>query len=114
MHYYGWNVSSGLSFGKIAAQASAFRNQQGPMTVFCLEMGDATDGANRDSNWMDVLNQSLNNPAGSAAWYANWSDAGADRLLTAPYDFSGLTDYGQVVRTAMQRPTAAARASMQR
>jgi hypothetical protein len=71
------------------------------MTVFCLEVGDATDGQNRDANWMEVLQQSLNNLPGSAAWYANWSDASADRLLAAPYDFSRLTDYGQVVRTAM-------------
>jgi Cellulase (glycosyl hydrolase family 5) len=100
-HYYGWIVSSGLSLGQVAAQCSAFRNQQGPMTVFCLETGDSTDGRNRDANWKQVLLQSLNNPPSSAAWYANWSDTGADQLLAAPYDFSSLTDYGQVVRTAM-------------
>lgn len=100
-HYYGWMPSNGMSWDHVKSEAAAFQNKQGPMTVLCLETGDATDGNNRDGNWMDVLNQALNNPAGSAAWQANWTPIGGADNLLANQDFSALTDYGAVVRDAM-------------
>jgi len=102
-HYYGWNVSSGLSWQSLCGQTSPFHNKQGQQLCLCLETGDATDGNNIDGNWTQVLQQSLNNPPGSAAWMSNWAggQGNGDCLLVSPYDFSGLTTYGQYVRNAM-------------
>lgn len=101
-HYYGWMPQNGISWQEILHELSGFHSQDGAMPVLCLETGDSTDGNNRDGNWQDVLNQSLSNPAGFACWYWNWDTNGADRLLAAPFDGSQLTDYGQVVRSAIQ------------
>jgi hypothetical protein len=104
-HYYGWNPANGVRWQDILNQCAAFHNKQGPMSSLCLETGDATDGNYQDANWEDVLNQSLNNACGSAAWWANWAHGnGGDELLAAPFDFSHLTAYGTFVRDAMHAP----------
>jgi hypothetical protein len=101
-HYYGWMPSNGISWQNILDQCAAFHNKQGPMSSLCLETGDSTDGNTVDGNWQDVLNQSLNNPCGSAAWMANWTHgSGGDELLVSPFDFSQLTSYGVFVRDKM-------------
>jgi Cellulase (glycosyl hydrolase family 5) len=102
MHYYGWMVDKGYSWSSICATLAQYTSQDGVLPVLCLETGDSTDGRVRDANYRVVLGESLANKAGFAAWFMNWNVTGeADRLLAAP-DGSALTDYGQMVRTAIQ------------
>jgi len=101
-HYYGWQPANGISLQSLLNQLLIFNNQQGAIAPFCFEFGDSTDGATRDANWMDVMNQVGALPNGFAAWYANWDTSTADLLLAAPFDFSVLTDYGTVIRGMMK------------
>lgn len=101
-HYYGWMPSNGIPWSSILSELSAFSSKNGPIPVLCCETGDSTDGNTRDSNWQQVLQASLSNPAGFACWYMNWDSSGADLLLASPYDGSALTDYGSVVANAIK------------
>jgi hypothetical protein len=101
MHYYGWMPSNGMNWDGIVNNLNQYHSRSGVMPVCCLETGDATDGKNRDGNWQQVLDASCANPNGFTAWYQNWDDSEADRLLAAPFDYSALTDYGVYVRDRM-------------
>jgi len=103
MHYYSWMLSNGMNWAPICSALAAYQSKDGAIPVICAETGDGDGSSARGSNWQSVLQQSLNNPGGFAAWVVNWVSDQADCLWAAPFDGSVIqSDYGQLVANAIR------------